>query len=96
MTEHLVPAALALLAGFAAGLAYFAWLWRSVRGLEGQGAGRLALGSLLRAGALAALVAAALLAGLRPVLLLPAGLGFLAARMLATRLARAGPPWRER
>ena len=87
---------LTILAGFICGLlagaVYFASLWRTTRTVTqtGQLQGAL-MGAALRLGAVLGLLGLALWLG-APALAILAGLvGFIAARLAATRLARRGP-----
>jgi hypothetical protein len=72
--------------GFLVGLAYFAWLWRSVSALAR--AKRIPavfiLSAVLRLAALAAVVGALLWLEIAPVLFLAGGLGFFVARLVIT------------
>jgi len=78
--------AAAFVAGLAVGVAYFAWLRRSVTALTGGGGEvRFAVMALLRVALIAALVASALASGVAAGHVLAAGLGFLVARFVATR-----------
>lgn len=86
MTTDPALLALAFAGGFAAGLAYFALLWRAVRRLTGGGGwGAFALSAALRGGVLIAALAALAWSGAGAAALALAGLGFIAARLAATR-----------
>lgn len=98
MTENL-PAVLttwplvlaALACGLLAGAAYFAAVWLSARAALSAASPWRALlaGGALRLGAVLAGLWALLAAGIDPVLMLAAMLGFLVARTLATLRGRA-------
>jgi F1F0 ATPase subunit 2 len=77
--------------GMAAGAVYFALLWVSVRAFAGGGGwGAFAAGALLRALLLLAALYALFAAGAHAAVIGAAALGFLAARLIATRFGRPG------
>jgi F1F0 ATPase subunit 2 len=85
----LSPLAIAFLAGLGLGALYFAALWASVRRLAGGApTWAFALSALLRLGLVLGAVAGAQAMGIAPVQLVCAFLGFLTARLAATRFAR--------
>lgn len=89
MTEPLPVILAAGALGAGGGALYFAALWHAVRRLGAEGGyGRFALAGALRLGAVLAAVGLVLWLGAGPMALLAAGVGFLAARMAAARLAR--------
>lgn len=97
MSGSVLVLALGAAAGFAAGLVYFAALWRAARRVTaGGGIATLAGGALFRVAVLSALVAGALAAGATPTAVLAAAAGFLAARLLATRRLSAAVARRDR
>ena len=83
------PVALALGLGLLAGGLYFAALWISVRRLTGDGGWRgFALAMALRLLAILGALGALAWAGAGAAELLAAGIGFVIARVAATRIAR--------
>lgn len=89
MTAEPLHLALAFLGGAAAGVAYFLLLWRAIRHLrEGGGWAPFILSGALRAGLLLGGLVLLMRAGATLEVLLFAALGFFAARLAATRLAR--------
>lgn len=84
-----LPLFAAFIAGVCLGAVYFAILWASVRRLTaGAPARTLAFSAILRMALIIGAVTGALALGLGAAYLLPAGLGFFAARLAATRLIR--------
>ena len=86
MTDMILPAGIAVIAGFTVGYVYFRALWWSVRRLTRKAAphGRpwraFALSGVLRLGGLLAFLGAFLWWGVAPAYLLAGGFGFLGAR----------------
>lgn len=79
----------AFFGGFCLGAVYFAILWASVRRhVSGAPVWTLAVSALLRLALVLGAIAGALALGLAPPHLAVAVLGFFAARLTATRLAR--------
>ena len=93
MTEGFAATILSLLAGGAFGLLYMGVLWRAVRLLaSGHSAWLFAVMGLLRAGLLVGALWLAVWTGATAADIAFALLGFIAIRLLATRLAKAVNP----
>lgn len=88
MSDLLPPILLSLAAGFLLGTAYFVSLWRSVRALSRSESRwrSFAAAGVLRLGGILGVIAAFLLLGADPIFILAGSVGFLAARLAATRL----------